>query len=127
MRIAISTDSDGGLNAAVSPHFGRCPYFTLVDVDGKSVTSVQAVRNPYHAEHVPGVVPQFIHSQGANVMLTGGMGYRAVQFFEQFGVQPVTGASGTVNAAVQRFLSGELTGVAPCAESLTHSGQHDHR
>lgn len=121
MRIAISTDTDGGLEAPVSPHFGRCPYYTLVDVDGQKVTAVTVVPNPYYPEHVPGAVPQFIHSQGVNVMLTGGMGYRAVGFFQQFGIQPVTGASGTVGEAVTQFLQGRLTGAAPCGESVSHA------
>jgi predicted Fe-Mo cluster-binding NifX family protein len=121
MRIAISTESDSGLEAAVSPHFGRCPFFTLVDLEGEKVASVRAIQNPYHQEHVPGAVPQFINGQGANVMLTGGMGYRAVTFFEQFGIQPVTGASGTVRDALQQFLGGRLAGAAPCAESVAHA------
>ena len=54
-------------------------------------------------------------------MLTGGMGYRAVTFFEQYGIQPVTGASGTVRDAVDQFLNGQLTGAAPCSESVAHA------
>jgi len=121
MRIAVSADTDGGLEALVSPHFGRCPYYTLVDVEGQTITSVKTVPNPYYPEHVPGVIPEFIHKQGANVMLTGGMGYRAVTFFEQFGVQPVTGAGGTVREAVGQFLNGQLAGAAPCSESVAHA------
>jgi predicted Fe-Mo cluster-binding NifX family protein len=128
MRVAISTETDSGLEAAVSPHFGHCPFFTLVDLEGERVTSVRAIQNPYYAEHVPGAVPQFINEQGANVMLTGGMGYRAVTFFAQFGIQAVTGAGGTVSQALQQFLSGALTGAAPCAESVAHGEeQHAHQ
>ena len=55
MRIAVSADTDRGLEALVSPHFGRCPYYTLVDVEGQTITSVKTVPNPYYPEHVPGV------------------------------------------------------------------------
>ena len=54
-------------------------------------------------------------------MLTGGMGGRAVGFFEQSGIQPVTGAAGTVGNALEQFLSGALDGVAPCRESIEHN------
>ncbi len=121
MRIAISADTDQGLEAPVSPHFGRCPYYTLVDVEGQKVTAVTVVPNPYYPEHVPGAVPQFIHSQGVNVMLTGGMGYRAMSFFQQYGIQPVTGANGTVGEAVMHFVQGRLSGAAPCGESIAHA------
>jgi len=120
MRIAVSTDTKHGLDAAVSPHFGRCPFYTLVDVQDGQVNSVQIVPNPYFPDHVPGVIPQFIHSQGADVMLTGGMGQRAVAFFEQYGIQPVTGAGGTVRQAVEQFLNGQITGASPCHESVSH-------
>jgi predicted Fe-Mo cluster-binding NifX family protein len=121
MRIAVSADTDRGLEAPVSPHFGRCPFYTLVDVEGPTITSVSAVVNPHYPDHVPGVIPEFIHNQGANVMLTGGMGYRAVTFFEQYNIQPVTGAAGTVGEAVGQFLSGRLVGAAPCSESVAHA------
>ena len=127
MRIAVSSDTDQGLDAMVSPHFGRCPYYTLVDTTGSLITSVQVVRNPHYPEHVPGAIPQFIHEQQANVMLTGGMGQRAVMFFDQFGIQPVTGASGAVKQAVESYLAGELAGYAPCHESTAGcSGEHTH-
>jgi predicted Fe-Mo cluster-binding NifX family protein len=121
MRIAISADDRNDLDSVVSPHFGRCPHYILVDVEGQEIKAVQAVDNPYYGQHAPGVVPGFIHSQGASVMLTGGMGGRAIAFFEQYGIEAVTGASGTVRHALERYLVGELRGAAPCRESIEHA------
>ena len=121
MRIAISADDQDGLDSVVSPHFGRCPHYILVDVDGYEVKAVNAVDNPCHGQHAPGMVPAFIHSQGVDVMLTGGMGGRAIAFFEQLGVEAVTGASGTVGHALELYLGGQLRGVQPCRESIEHS------
>jgi predicted Fe-Mo cluster-binding NifX family protein len=120
MRIAVSADNRNGLDSVVSPHFGRCPYYILVDVDGQEVQAVNAIDNPYHGQHSPGVVPGFIHSQGVNVMLTGGMGGRAIAFFEQLGIEAVTGASGTVRRSLELYLGGQLRGVQPCHESIEH-------
>jgi predicted Fe-Mo cluster-binding NifX family protein len=53
-------------------------------------------------------------------MLTGGMGGRAIMFFQQFGIEGVTGAYGTVRQSVERYLGGELKGAAPCRESQEH-------
>ena len=121
MRIAISADDWNGLDSVVSPHFGRCPHYVLVDVDGHEVKAVNAIDNPYYGQHSPGVVPGFIHSQGANVMLTGGMGRRAIAFFEQLGIEAVTGASGTVRRALELYLGGQLRGGQPCRESIKHA------
>ncbi len=120
MRIAVSAESKNGLDSIVSPHFGRCPCFVLVDLDDHDVQDVSGVDNPYYAQHQPGQVPAFVNSLGANVMLTGGMGGRAIMFFQQFGMEGVTGAYGTVRQSVERYLGGQLKGAAPCKESQEH-------
>jgi len=129
MRIAISADTNGGLESVVGQHFGRCPYFALVDVEGTEVQEVTMVDNPYYPNHSPGQVPNFIKSQNANVMLAGGMGRRAVMFFEQLGIHAATGAAGTVRQALEAYLGGELSEAEPCAESQAHhkaGHHHDH-
>ena len=125
MRIAISADNSNGIDSVVSPHFGRCPYFVLVDIDGQEVNAVTAVDNPYYGNHRPGQVPAFINSHSVNVMLTGGMGHRAIMFFEQFGIQPVTGAAGTVRQSLESYLGGAMQGAAPCNESMEHDHHDD--
>lgn len=120
MRIAVSADNRQGLDSVVSPHFGRCPQYILVDVEGCEVTDVQEVESPFYGHHQPGQVPGFIHSLGAHVMLAGGMGGRAIMFFEQYGIEGVTGAYGTVRQSLERYLGGELRGAAPCKESQEH-------
>jgi len=120
MRIAISADDGNGLDSVVSPHFGRCPYFVLVDVEEREVKAVQVISNPYYGQHQPGQVPGFIHDQQADVMLTGGMGSRAIAFFQQFGIQAATGAAGTVRHTLEQYLGGGLREAAPCRTSVEH-------
>jgi predicted Fe-Mo cluster-binding NifX family protein len=48
------------------------------------------------------------------------MGGRAIQFFQQYGIQTATGANGTVRQALENYLGGKLTDAAPCAESVEH-------
>ena len=120
MRVAVSADENRGLDSVVSPHFGRCPFYVLVDLDGQEARQVSVVENPYYGKHAPGQVPAFINEQGVNVMLTGGMGGRAISFFQQYGIQAVTGASGTVRHALEQYLGGRLQGAEPCRESHEH-------
>jgi predicted Fe-Mo cluster-binding NifX family protein len=123
MRIAISADDNRGLDSVVSPHFGRCPYYVFVDIEGRQVQQTTATENPYYGHHQPGQVPRFIEQQGAKVMLAGGMGRRAIALFQQSGIEPVTGASGSVRHALEQYLGGALQGAAPCLESQAHA--HD--
>jgi len=125
MRIAVSAESDSGLESKVSPHFGRCPYYVLVDLEGDGVPQVTTITNPYYSNHQPGQVPAFIRSQGADVMVSGGMGARATAFFSQYGIEVATGASGTVAEAIKRYLRGELSGEACCSgDHEQHSSCH---
>jgi len=123
MRIAVSADNSNGLDSVVSPHFGRCPYYVLVDLDEREVSQVNVVENPAYGQHRPGQVPGFINDQGADVMLAGGMGRRAIGFFQQYGIEAATGAAGTVRHALEQYLGGVLQGAEPCSTSLGH----DHR
>lgn len=120
MRIAVSTDNKNGLDSIVSPHFGRCPHFVLVDLNDAKAGEIREVDNPFYPNHEPGQVPAFVASLGANVMLTGGMGGRAIMFFREYGIEGVTGAYGTVRQSIERFMGGQLKGAAPCAESQEH-------
>lgn len=114
-RIAVAAEDDGGLEANVSAHFGRCPYYTMVDVEGDKIALSYKVENPFYGAHGnPGQVPSFIRDQGAHVIIAGGMGQRAVGFFDQFGIEAVTGAAGKVEAVVEAYLKGALKGYDPC-------------
>jgi predicted Fe-Mo cluster-binding NifX family protein len=120
IRVAVSVDDSNGLDSVVSAHFGRCPYYILVDLDGREVKQVNAVANPNYGRHAPGTVPTFIQDQGADVMLAGGMGRRAIALFQQYGIQAATGAAGSVRHALEQYLGGELRKAEPCSTSLGH-------
>lgn len=62
-RIALATEDSFGLEGLLSAHFGRCPFYTFVNVEGNQILSFEVVRNPYYPNHQPGVIPQFIHSK----------------------------------------------------------------
>ena len=108
-RIAVAAEDDGGLQANVSAHFGRCPYYTMVEVEGKEITLSYRVENPFQNSHgSEGEVPNFIRSQGADVIIAGGMGQRAIGFFNEFGIETVTDATGKVKDVVEAYLQGNL-------------------
>jgi predicted Fe-Mo cluster-binding NifX family protein len=124
MRIAIAAENNNGLDSSVSPHFGHAVYFVLVDTDGGAIKSVSTIANPYCGSHGCGPVGQFVAEHGAQVMLVGGMGQRAIQALRGVGVEAVTGAAGSVREALQQYLNGGLRGTTPCREEGTHGGCH---
>lgn len=125
MKIAISTEEKNGLESRVSHHFGRCPYYVLVDVQDQQVQAVEGIENPFCTQHQPGMVPEFINGQGVDLMISGGMGHRAIAFFDQFGIQVATGANGTVRSTLDDYFNGNLRGAEPCRDSVEHH-KHGH-
>jgi len=103
MKIAIPVT--GGV---LSAHFGHCEQFALFTVDETSRTLGDRVLLPA-PPHEPGMLPRWLHEQGATVIIAGGMGARAQGLFAQAGVQVVVGAPVAAPEAVaQDFLDGTL-------------------
>ena len=122
-KIALACEDNKGLNGQISQHFGRCPSYLIVDVEGNEIKKSDIISNPYYENHIPGMAPKFISEQGANVMIAGGMGPRAIDMFSNFGIEVVTGAIGNVGNVLKAYLQGEISGVEPCKHD--HPGDHD--
>ncbi|MFC1958043.1 NifB/NifX family molybdenum-iron cluster-binding protein, partial [Chloroflexota bacterium] len=71
MRYGIPVS--GGM---LSPHFGHCEHFALIDVDEqtKKILKKEFVPAP---EHEPGLLPAWLAEQGVSFVIAGGMGSRA--------------------------------------------------
>jgi predicted Fe-Mo cluster-binding NifX family protein len=123
-RIALATEDNQGLNGQISQHFGRCPFYLIVEVEGHEVVKTETVSNPYYHNHVPGKVPEFINEHGVNVMIAGGIGPRAIDMFTSLGIDVVSGATGNVGNVLQAYLKGEISGVEACQHD--HPGGHNH-
>ncbi|MBN2446447.1 MAG: NifB/NifX family molybdenum-iron cluster-binding protein [Phycisphaerae bacterium] len=103
MKVAVPVQGGN-----VSMHFGHCEHFALFDVDevSKQITGTTTHAPP---PHEPGVLPQWLHELGADVIITGGMGARAQQLFAQHGINIVLGVtSGTPEEVVNAYASGAL-------------------
>jgi len=110
MRVAISTDGE-----FVSPHFGRCPEFTVIDIEDGKVVKKETIENPGHR---PGFIPQFLHRWGVECIVAGGMGMRARALFDELGIQAILGVSGRIDEVIEKIQEGTLEG----GESLCKPG-----
>ena len=93
--IVVAAEDACGFDGEVSAHFGRCPFFLLAEANGTTATVSKVVPNPYRGAHQPGAVPRFIRDMGADVIIAGGMGPRAIDMFHGFGVDVASGKGGT--------------------------------
>ena len=103
MKIAIPL-ADGKL----CMHFGHCEQFALLDADEKTkkVTGKRTLTPP---PHEPGVLPRWLHKEGANVIIAGGMGQRAQSLFAENDIKVVVGASAEApEQLVAQYMDGTL-------------------
>ncbi len=116
MKIAIPT-----VDGVLCPHFGHCQYFAVLDVDPetKSIGKPEMLAPPAHE---PGVLPAWLGQMGCNLIIAGGMGGRAINLFQQSGVQVVIGAPNKKpEEVVTAYLNGDLTtGANPCDDTAFH-------
>jgi len=111
---------------AVSPHFGHCEQFALVDVDEaeKKILAKELIVPP---PHEPGLLPRWLAEKGANVILAGGMGAHARDLFLAQDITVVTGVvAENAEQAIMDYIAGTLeTGADTCDHSGGgHTCQH---
>lgn len=91
----------------VSQHFGRAPEFVFVTIEDNEVVKKQVLPNPGHEV---GSIPKFISEQGAECMIVGGIGHRAIDFFNQYGIEVIRGIVGNIEDVIKKVLEGTLEG-----------------
>jgi predicted Fe-Mo cluster-binding NifX family protein len=108
MKIAIPT-----AQGKLCMHFGHCEQFALVSVEDQAITKTEMLTPP---PHEPGVLPVWLHEQGANLIISGGMGSRAKDLFAQSEIEVIVGAPVEApEVVVKAYLAGTLkTGANTC-------------
>lgn len=90
----------------LTAHFGHCEQFALVDTEGGEIKGTTMQTPPHHE---PGVLPRWLHEQGANVIIAGGMGARAQQLFNENGIKVVIGApADSPESLVKQYMADSL-------------------
>jgi predicted Fe-Mo cluster-binding NifX family protein len=108
-RIVIPAEDGNGLDARLSEHFGRAPYFIVIELneDG-SISNVQAISN--ESEHFGGSgrPPDRLLQFKPNAIITYGMGPRALSIFQEAGVAVLKANANTVKEVIEAYKQGNL-------------------
>jgi predicted Fe-Mo cluster-binding NifX family protein len=104
MKIAVSAAGQT-LDAEIDPRFGRCQHFIIVDPETMQFEVVE--NSSAMAAGGAGIsAAQMVAGKGVQAVLTGNCGPNAYGVLSAAGVQVITGVSGTVKSAVQKYREG---------------------
>ena len=108
-------------------HFGHCEYFTFLEVNPET-KEILNIEKKVPEEGVSCQSANWIATQGANIVLAGGMGGRPMAIFAQNGVQVVAGCpESEIEEVVNQFLNSTLeTGENACGGEHHHCHGHEH-
>jgi len=108
-RIVVPVLDESGLNARLSEHFGRAPYFAVIDLDENGRISSQRTV-PNESEHFGGTgrPPDRILQLRPNALITYGMGPRALGIFQNTRVAVLRANANTVKEVVAAYNKDEL-------------------
>ncbi|MFX0067960.1 MAG: NifB/NifX family molybdenum-iron cluster-binding protein [Promethearchaeota archaeon] len=122
VKIVVSSQAPGGLDAWVDPRFARCPVYTIIDVSDGMIKLADVVQNT-SAESPRGAgiqAAQVVANLGAKVIIAGNMGPNALASLKQLGIKVLAAPLGvTIKDVVQKYLEGALAEItSPTAPGM---------
>jgi len=121
MKICLPTLDASGLAARLSEHFGRSPYFTLVDAAGGAV---ETFANP-RARHSAGScsTAELLRGRAIGAVVCRGLGGGAFARLDQMGVPVFFCERDDVAGALDDYRQGRAR---PMGAAHACAGHHDH-
>jgi predicted Fe-Mo cluster-binding NifX family protein len=108
---------------SLSAHFGRAPYFAWFQLkDGKVMDSGVTPNDSSHFGG-QGLPPERMMAMGADVVISTGMGQRAIQMFQSSTVAVLQARSQDVAQTLEGFVEGRLTELT---EGCLHAHEDEH-
>ena len=120
VRIVVPVSDEKGIDAQLSQHFGRAPFYAIIDLDEKGqVIGQGTIANT--SEHFGGVglPPDRIMQLKPKVLVTYGLGSKALTMFQDAGVAVLRTEVNTVREVINAYNNNEL-------QELTQGCHHAH-
>ncbi len=108
-RILIPVVDESGLNSRISEHFGRTPFFSVLDLNEKGEV-IEQKTVPNAGEHFGGGGRRaaFILGLKPNVIIAFGMGPRGLSIYQSERVPVLRANANTVKDVLEAYNRGEL-------------------
>ncbi|MFX0117051.1 MAG: NifB/NifX family molybdenum-iron cluster-binding protein [Candidatus Hodarchaeota archaeon] len=108
-RVVIPVVDQSGLDAQLSEHFGRAPFFAVIEMDDKG-TIINHRIIPNTSEHFGGFghPPDRILQFEPDALITYGMGPRALNIFQSSKVAVLRANANTIKGVISAYIKNEL-------------------
>jgi predicted Fe-Mo cluster-binding NifX family protein len=126
-RIMMPVEDEAGLDAQVAHHFGKAPYFAIIELDESQKTPKVKIE-PNRSEHMvgaPGHSHESFLALKPDVVIAYAMGPGALNTFLGAGVTVLEATSLTVKGNLESFKEGKLKELASVCEHAHHH-EHEH-
>lgn len=105
MKIAISS-TGRTKDSQVDQRFGRCKYFSIYNVENETYSAITNEAQ-FSAGGAGIQAAQKLSESGVNIVLTGNIGPNAHRVLKAADITIITGVSGTVADALEKFSKGD--------------------
>ena len=114
MRVVIPTSTPDGLMAKRGAHFGKAPFYVIVDIENDEIKDIDFAQNPGHSGGACGNAVLNIKNLGADVLIVAGIGQRPLIGFMNEGIRVYfDNKSPVVKESIEKFIRGELEEMNP--------------
>ena len=122
-KIVIPVEDKTGLKSKVAQHFGRAPYFVVIELDENGEVS-NIKTQPNTGEHMGGVghPHENILNLKPNVVIAFGMGPGGLQSFTKARIRVLKAEGDTVEKNITSFREGTLEELTAGCEHAHHHG-----
>jgi len=107
MKICLTTSGNSGLKESLDCHFGAARFFNIYDTETKKLDIIEN-NNDHHSHGTCQPLAAFEH-YNIDVVLTSGMGKKAVEILNSNNIKVFRLEGTTVEDAIQKFEKNELT------------------
>ncbi len=119
-RIIVPAASQEGLKAFLAEHFGRAPYFAVIDLNDKGdIENVKTVLNVGEHAGGRGFAHDHILDLQPKAIIVYGMGPRGLNTFQSAGVAVLKANANTVSEVIAAYKDDKL-------QELTEGCKHAH-
>ncbi len=107
MKIAVSAKGMD-IDSEIDERFGRAAYLLIIDTENFDVMVLDNSENINAAQGAGIQAASMVSGSGAQAVITGSCGPKAMTAFSATNIQVFTGQTGSVRQAVERFKQGGL-------------------